>query len=159
MAKLEELQQQIQQLLAGKEETNNIIQELAADKAATKQQIQVLQIELEARNQAMAEAMGQAMATALHEAGGGGAPADRHSKRSNVKMPIFKKDGSEDFLLFFSRFKAWASLTSLTEEDKIVSFFISLEGEATAIARIFGPGTATFEKNYEEYTECIKNLF
>ena len=41
MAKLEELQQQIEQLLAGKEETNNIIQELAADKAATKQQIQV----------------------------------------------------------------------------------------------------------------------
>ena len=93
MAKLKELQQQIQKLLTGKEETNNIIQELAADKAATKQQIQFLQIELETRNQAMAEAMGQAMATALHEAGGGGAPADRHSKRSNVKMPIFKKMG------------------------------------------------------------------
>ena len=46
MAKLEELQQENQQLLAGKEETNNIIQELAADKAATKQQIQFILIEL-----------------------------------------------------------------------------------------------------------------
>ena len=42
IAKLEELQQQIQQLLAGKTETNNIIQELAADRAATRQQLEAL---------------------------------------------------------------------------------------------------------------------
>ena len=143
MAKLEEHQQQIQQLLAEREETNNIIKGLAADKAATNQQIQFLQ-DLETRNQAMGEAMGQDMATALHEAGGGGAQADRHSKRSNAKMPIFKKDGSEDFLLFFSRFKAWASLSNLKEEDKKLSFFMSFKGEAVGIAKIFGPGTENF---------------
>ena len=61
----------------------------------------------------MAEAMCQAMATALHGEGGGGAPADRHSKRSNVKMPIFKKDGSEDFLLFFLKIQS----LGLTEQS------------------------------------------
>ena len=67
MASLNELQQQIQLLVAEKAETNNLILELAADRAATQQQLQILQRELEARNQAVAataETMGQAMATA-----------------------------------------------------------------------------------------------
>ena len=106
MANLEQLQLQIQLLVAEKEETSRLIQELAADRAATRQQLEALQMELGARNQAVAqtaETMGQAMATALQEAGGGVAhpPAERYSKRSDVKMPRFKKDGSEDFLLFF----------------------------------------------------------
>ena len=71
MASLNELQQQIQLLVAEKAETNKLIQELAADRAATQQQLQILQRELEARNQAVAataETMGQAVATALQEA-------------------------------------------------------------------------------------------
>ena len=36
---------------------------------------------------------------------------------------------------------------------------MSFECEAAAIARIFGPGTENFQKSYEAYTECIKNLF
>ena len=56
MAKLEEHQQQIQQLLAEREETSNIIKGLAADKASTNQQIQFLQ-DLDTRNQAMGNAL------------------------------------------------------------------------------------------------------
>ena len=146
MASLEELQQQLQQLVTEKADTNNLIQEIMADRLATQQQLQILQGELEARNQAVAataETMGQAMATALQEAR---ATTGRPAKRSEVKMPIFRKDGSEDFLQFFARFKGWASLTSLTDEDKKVSFFMSFEGKAAAIARILVWKLKTFRK-------------
>ena len=119
MASLEELQQQLQQLVTEKADTNNLIQELMADRLATQRQLQMLQGELEVRNQAVAataETMSQAMATALQEAR---ATTGRPTKRSEVKMPIFRKDGSEDFIQFLARFKGWASLTSLTDEDKI----------------------------------------
>ena len=36
---------------------------------------------------------------------------------------------------------------------------MSFEGEAAAISRIFGPETENFQKTYEDYTECIKDLF
>ena len=117
MTSLEELQQQLQQLVTEKADTNNLIEELMADRLATQRQLQMLQGELEVRNQAVAataETMSQAMATALQDARTTGRPA----KRSEVKMPIFRKDGSEDFIQFLARFKGWASLTSLTDEDK-----------------------------------------
>ena len=159
MASLEELQQQIQQLVTEKADTNNLIKELMADRLNTQQQLQMLQGELEVRNQAVAataETMSQAMATALQEAR---ATTGRPAKRSEVKMPIFRKDGSEDFIQFLARFKGWASLTSLTDEDKKMSFFMSFEGEAATIARIFGPETKNFQESYKDYIEIIKDLF
>ena len=158
MASLEELQQQLQQLVAEKANTNNLIKELMADRLNTQQQLQTLQGELEVRNQAVeatAETMSKAMATALQDVRATGRPA----KRSEVKMPIFRKDGSEDFIQFLARFKGWASLTSLSDEDKKMSFFMSFEGEAATIARIFGPETNNFQKSYEDYIEIIKDLF
>ena len=71
MASLEELQQQLQQLVAEKADMNNLIKELMAERLNTQQQLQTLQGELEVRNQAVAataETMSQAMATALQEA-------------------------------------------------------------------------------------------
>ena len=50
MASLEELQQQLQQLVAEKANTNNLIKELMADRLNTQQQLQMLQGELEVRN-------------------------------------------------------------------------------------------------------------
>ena len=43
MASLEELQQQLQQLVTEKADTNNLIQELMADRLATQRQLQMLQ--------------------------------------------------------------------------------------------------------------------
>ena len=43
MASLEELQQQLQQLVAEKADTNNLIKELMADRLNTQQQLQMLQ--------------------------------------------------------------------------------------------------------------------
>ena len=157
MASLEELQQQLKELVAEKANTNNVIKELLADRANTQQQLQMLQGEL-GRNQAIeatAETMSRAMATALQDVRATGRPA----KRSEVKMPIFRKDGSEDFIQFLARFKGWASLTSLSDEDKKMSFFMSFEGEAATIAQIFGPETNNFQKSYEDYIEIIKDLF
>ena len=91
MASLEELQQQLKELVAEKANTNNVIKELLADRANTQQQLQMLQGELEVRNQAVeatAETMSRAMATALQDVRATGRPA----KRSEVKMPIFRKD-------------------------------------------------------------------
>ena len=42
MASLEELQQQLQQLVTEKADTNNLIQELMADRLATQWQLQML---------------------------------------------------------------------------------------------------------------------
>ena len=123
MASLEELQQQLKQLVTEKVDTNNLIKELMEDRVNTQRQLQMLQGELEIRNQAVAataETMSQAMATALQDVRATGRPA----MRSEVKMPIFRKDGSEDFIQFLARFKGWASLTSLTNEDKNVILYV-----------------------------------
>ena len=79
--------------------------------------------------------------------------------RSTVKMPVYKKDGTEDFLLFYSKFKAWKTLHNLEDEEAKLSLFMSFEGQAGAIARIFGPETKNFKKEYKEYVDAIKNLF
>ena len=66
--------------------------------------------------------------------------------RSTVKMPVFKKDGTKDFLLFYSKFRAWKTLHGLEDEESKLSLFMSFEGQAGAIARIFKPETKNFKK-------------
>ena len=126
-------------------------QELAAEKARLERAAQDKEL-----------GMATAIAASLASSGYGSKSGNRDSGpkwKSTVKMPTFKKDGSEDFLLFYGRFEAWSALQDFDGHQQKLSLFMSFEGEAAAIARIFGPGTENFSKPYSDYTREIKELF
>ena len=99
--------------------------------------------------------MATAIATSLARSGYGSTSGSKDNDgkwKSTVKMPTFRKDGSEDFLLFYGRFEAWSALQNFNGHQQKLSLFMSFEGEAAAIARIFGPETENFSKPYHDYT-------
>ena len=107
-------------------------------------------------------AMATAIASSLARSGLGSTSGSKDNDakwKSTVKMPTFRKDGSEDFLLFYGRFEAWSALQNFNGHQQKLSLFMSFEGEAAAIARIFGPETENFSKPYQDYTREIKELF
>ena len=99
--------------------------------------------------------MATSIAASLARSGYGSTSGSKDSDakwKSTVKMPTFRKDGSEDFLLFYGRFEAWCALQNFNGHQQKLRLFMSFEGEAAAIARIFGPETENFSKPYHEYT-------
>ena len=143
--------------MATAEELSAQLREAQAQLDAAQVQMRVVVEENRAlRDQEVRQAhvMAEAIGASLKETGLG----TGSKKKSNVRMPIFSK-GQEDYNLFATKFEAWRLLHGIDGEEAKLSLFSSFEGQAAAIARIFGPGTDVFKKSYTEYATAIRNLF
>ena len=153
-------------------ELQRVVQQQLTDHQATTAALQA-RIALTEQAAAMAataatevtQANAATMATALAAAGIGTAPraapaAPGDTNKSTAKMPIFKKEEGEDFLIFEQKFRAYATLQKLTDENKKLNLFMALEGEAASLARIFGPNTPVFtSNNFDAYFTELKLIF
>ena len=68
------------------------------------------------------------MAQALAAAGIGAPPKTDTNGKSTAKMPVFKKEEGEDFLIFEQKFRAYATLQKLSDDGRKLTLFMALEG-------------------------------
>ena len=157
-AQIAELQRVVQQQLTDHQATTAALQARIAvtEQAATMAAAAATEV---------TQANAATMAAALAAAGIGTAPraapaAPGDTNKSTAKMPIFKKEEGEDFLIFEQKFRAYATLQKLTDENKKLNLFMALEGEAASLARIFGPNTPVFtSNNFDAYFTELKLIF
>ena len=87
-------------------------------------------------------------------------PEGEGRRRLPIKCPTFRKDGEEDWMQYIGRFEAFRGLLNLDEANSKSCLFMSLEGEAGKIARIFCPGTPEYDNNdYDQYCTILRTMF